>query len=85
LLTVDFIALLAKLLRTNGNLYMATDVRVYADWVLENAAQVPLLRNMGAPFADSSAIENYVTTFFEAKWREEGRTIYYLWYRREQP
>jgi tRNA (guanine-N7-)-methyltransferase len=82
LLSVEFISLLAKLLKSAGDLIVATDVKPYADWVVENAEQVTLLQNLGSPFVDNSVIENYETTFFEAKWREEGRTIYYLWYQR---
>jgi tRNA (guanine-N7-)-methyltransferase len=82
LLSVDFISLLAKLLKSAGDLIVATDVKPYADWVVENAEQVTPLQNLGSPFVDNSAIENYETTFFEAKWRQEGRTIFYLWYRR---
>ena len=82
LLTTEFIRLLAKLLKVEGDLIIATDVRQYAEWVVENAEQVVTLKSMGSPFVDSSVLDNYETTFFETKWREEGRAIYYLWYRR---
>lgn len=81
LLKVEFISLLARLLRTGGDLFIATDVRLYAEWVVENAAQVGLLHSMGSPFVDRTVLADYETTFFEMKWREEGRVIYYLWYR----
>jgi len=82
LLSVEFISLLTRLLKTGGDFFVATDVRTYAEWVIENAGRVELLHNIGSPFVGTSALENYETTFFEAKWREEGREIYYLWYRR---
>jgi tRNA (guanine-N7-)-methyltransferase len=82
LLSVEFISLLAKLLKSAGDLIVATDVKPYADWVVENAEQVTPLQNMGSPFVNNLVIENYETTFFEAKWRQQGRTIFYLWYRR---
>ncbi|MFQ6007813.1 MAG: tRNA (guanine(46)-N(7))-methyltransferase TrmB [Candidatus Zixiibacteriota bacterium] len=82
LLTTEFITLLAKLLKVEGDLIIASDVRSYIDWLVENARRVELLHCVGSPFVDSSVLENYEATFFEAKWREAGRAIYYLWYRR---
>ena len=82
LLNTEFVMLLAKVLKPEGDLIVATDVRAYADWVVENADKVAALRNLGSPFIDSSVIENYEPTFFEAKWRQDGRAIYYLRYRR---
>lgn len=82
LLTVEFISLLAGLLKTEGDLFIATDVRPYAEWVVENARHVGLLRCMGSPFVDRSVLVDCQTTFFETKWHNEGRMIYYMWYRR---
>ncbi len=82
LLSVEFISLLTLLLKAGGDFFVATDVRTYAEWVIENAGRVELLYNMGSPFVDSSVLVYYETTFFEAKWRDEGKEIYYLWYRR---
>ncbi len=83
LLDAQFLALLGQFLRPDGDLFMATDVAAYAEWVVESAAGVPILRNLGRPFVDGSDLADYEPTFFEMKWRSEGRPIFYLWYRRE--
>ena len=82
LLNAEFLSLLARFLKPGGDLFIATDVTFYAAWVVENASQVRLLHNMGTPFVDSSVLADYEPTFFEMKWRSEGRAIHYLWYRR---
>jgi tRNA (guanine-N7-)-methyltransferase len=82
LLNVEFLFLLTRFLKSGGDLFIATDVTFYALWVVENARQVKLLNNMGKPFVDSSVLADYEPTFFEMKWRSEGRAIHYLRYRR---
>ncbi|RKX29710.1 MAG: tRNA (guanosine(46)-N7)-methyltransferase TrmB [Candidatus Zixiibacteriota bacterium] len=82
LLNAEFIELLSRFLTIGGDLYMATDVDWYAEWAMTNAESLPLLENMGNPFVDASDMFSYVPTFFEQKWRAEGRSIYYLWFRR---
>ncbi|MFH1372309.1 MAG: hypothetical protein ABII79_00715 [bacterium] len=83
LLNAQFLTLLAQFLRPGGDLFMATDVTAYAEWVVENAAGMPILQNLGRPFVDGCDLADYEPTFFEMKWRSEGRPIFYLWYRRE--
>ncbi len=83
LLTVDFISILACVLRAGGDLVVATDYRPYAEWVVENCGEVPSLRSIGDPYCEASDIPDYIPTFFEQKWREEGRAIHYLRYYRE--
>ena len=82
LLNTEFLSLLAQFLKPGGDFFIATDVTFYAVWVVENAHQVSLLHNMGTPFVDGSVLADYEPTFFEMKWRSEGRAIHYLWYRR---
>ena len=82
LLRAEFLSLLAGFLKPRGDLFIATDVTFYAVWVVENARQVGLLQNMGTPFVEGCVLADYEPTFFEMKWRMEGRAIYYLWYRR---
>jgi len=83
LLTRDFLSLLARFLKPGGNLFIATDVTFYAVWVVENAVRVPQLHNMGSPYVNSTVLADYEPTFFEMKWRAEGRAIHYLWYRHD--
>jgi tRNA (guanine-N7-)-methyltransferase len=82
LLTVDFLNILACTLKAGGDLVIATDFRPYAEWVVENAQQVPSLENAGSPYCDSSAIPDYAPTFFEQKWRDQRREIYYMRFRK---
>ncbi|HOD67186.1 MAG TPA: tRNA (guanosine(46)-N7)-methyltransferase TrmB [candidate division Zixibacteria bacterium] len=82
LLHKSFVELLAAVLRPDGDLFMATDVDWYAQWAVENAAAVAGLRSLGRPFVAAEALFSYAPTFFEQKWRAEGRPIYYMHYRR---
>jgi tRNA (guanine-N7-)-methyltransferase len=84
LMTVEFITLLSDCLRTGGDLFFATDFWPYADWVVDNVAQVSQLESLGAPyFTTIDKIDNYSPSFFEQKWRNEGRAIYYMRYRKK--
>ncbi len=87
LLHASFLELLAATLKPGGDLFMATDVAWYAEWAIESANCVAGMRNMGAaahgqPFVGPEALFSYAPTFFEQKWRAEGRTIHYMHYRK---
>ena len=83
LMSVEFITLLADMLRPNGELLTATDFWPYASWVVDNARAVASLRNMGSPFfVPSEEIPYYNPTFYEQKWRGQGRAIYYMRFRK---
>lgn len=82
LLNTEFISLITRFLKINGDLYMATDVDWYAEWAAINAESVPNLENMGDPFVSAENLFSYAPTFFEQKWRAEGRNIYYMHFRR---
>ncbi len=81
LLHTRFVELLTTVLKPGGDLFMATDVSWYAEWAVENADFVPELSNQGDPFVPREALFSYAPTFFEQKWRAEGRDIYYMHYR----
>jgi len=79
LMSIEFINLLSGLLKPSGEFFFASDFWTYADWVIDNLTRVPELRNAGRPyFVDMADIAYYRPTFFEQKWREDGRTIYYV-------
>ena len=80
LLTVDFLSVLACILKLEGDLIIATDHRPYAEWIAGNGARVPALVNTGAPFCDQSVIPDYIPTYFEKKWRGQGKDIFFLRY-----
>ncbi len=83
LMSVEFMTILAGLLKVGGELYCATDFWPYASWVADNAGEIPILQSLGAPyFAAASEIPLYNATYYEKKWRDDGRAIYYMRYRR---
>lgn len=84
LMTVEFITLLADLLRKDGELFFATDVLAYAEWVTGNMRAVGQLKSLGSPdFTTVDKFAYYTPTVYEQRWRTEGRAIYYLHYRRK--
>jgi len=86
LMSVEFVSLLTDCLKTGGHLFCATDFWPYADWVTDNFARVPSLKSMGRPcFTTIDHIDYYSPSFFEQKWRSEGRAIYYMRYRKGMP
>ncbi|RME30195.1 MAG: hypothetical protein D6800_02100 [Candidatus Zixiibacteriota bacterium] len=84
LMSLPFAQMLADLLRPRGEIYLATDVRPYAEWVAENIVQVPTLELRGFPYTHENLIRDYEETFFERVARREGAQIYYLTARRRR-
>lgn len=83
LLSVSFIAEIARIMKPDGNLYLATDFQPYAEWITKQVRQVPALSSLGTPhYTTVDAIDYYKTTVFEEKWRGMGRTIFYMRYRK---
>ncbi|MCM2271984.1 MAG: hypothetical protein NDJ18_05455 [candidate division Zixibacteria bacterium] len=79
LLSVEFLNQIASITRENGELIFATDHGPYAEWVVRNLEQVAAFRNLGTPFsADHTLIPNPDRTYFEKKWREQGKSIFFV-------
>jgi tRNA (guanine-N7-)-methyltransferase len=78
LLNDDFLTLIARRLRDDGQFFFATDFQPYAAWVAANLSRIPVLRNTGDPFTAQKKISDYFPSFYEQKWREEGRQIFYI-------
>lgn len=78
LLQAEFIRQLVSRLKPGASFFFATDFKEYADWVVANLAEVASLRILGNPFSTREQIADYFPTFFEQKWREAGKEIYYL-------
>jgi len=79
LLSMEFLNRLAGILKQSGDIVFATDWQPYADWVLENVSHVPTLKNMGNPYSEESSLNpSGEPTWFEKKWREEGRPIFFI-------
>ncbi len=83
LVQIPFLSLLSDVLKPGGHFFFATDFWSYADWVLDNLTQVPSLVSEGTPyFTTMEKMDYYSPSFFEQKWRDEGRAIYYMRYRK---
>lgn len=78
LLTPEFLALLAHVLKKGGLFVLATDSADYADWVRENLKETPALVIAENNQSDVLPFPDYVPTYFEKKWKSEGREIFYL-------
>jgi len=79
LLSVEFLNKLASILKPSGDIVLATDWQPYADWVIENAAKVPPLRNTGNPYSQEMNLNpSGEPTFFEGLWRSKGREIFFV-------
>ena len=74
----DFLGTLASVLKPGGSFFFASDFKEYAAWVVENLAEVTQLELQGDPFSTREEMADYFPTFFEQKWRDEGREIFYL-------
>jgi len=84
LMSVSFISLLSDMLKHGGRFFFATDFWSYADWVTDNLRQIPSLVSEGTPyFTTIDKMDYYSPSFFEQKWRDEGRAIYYMRYRKK--
>lgn len=73
LLQEYFLELLAKKLCNDGYIYIVTDWQEYADFVLEEAKNISLLRNKYKDFAPAQAWRPQ--TNFEKKGKKAGRNI----------
>lgn len=81
----DTVDALVSRLAPGGLLYMATDIREYADLSADLLANTPGLTNL-LPAAWADALPDRVVTKYEQIAHDEGRACYYFAYRRsEQP
>lgn len=79
LLSVEFLEVLAGILKPGGDIVFATDHQPYADWVVANVNAVPILHNIGTPYSqDRHLIPNPDRTYFEQLWLSKGKEIFYL-------
>lgn len=77
LVTRPFGEKLARALAPGGTITLATDFLPYVEQMLEELAGIPgLVTEFGRGFAES--LPDRVETLYERKFREEGRTNYYL-------
>ena len=81
LLSIDFIRLVSSVIKPGGLFFSATDFYPYAIWTTANLCKVGSLKNTQKSFFTTlDQIDHYTPSFFEQKWRKEGRDIYYMRY-----
>lgn len=85
LLNHAFLCLLTRLLRQDGELILGTDAQDYMDWAIENADAVPGLERTKVGQSGGTPTPDWVPTFYEQKWRDDGRTIRFAGYRKVSP
>ena len=78
LLQPDFVALLADRLAPGGALTVLTDVRPYAEQILEVLEKTPGLGNRLGPGQWATELPGYHQSVYERKRRAAGCMIYYL-------
>lgn len=80
LLNTEMISLLSHHLKRDGDLVFASDVKIYADWVLENAAHVTSLKRLEVKPGTLFPLLATHPTYFEDKWVAAGKEMHYLWF-----
>ncbi|MFQ5498679.1 MAG: tRNA (guanine(46)-N(7))-methyltransferase TrmB [Candidatus Zixiibacteriota bacterium] len=78
LLSPDFFAEIARVVRPAGSIFAVTDVEQYAQDILRSCSHVRQLENSGYPYVEPDEIVAYRTTQFEQYARKGGSHIYYM-------
>lgn len=73
---------MASRLRAGGRIALRTDVRAYAEQMVEVLEATPCLRNRHGPGRFAPGPEDPAPTRYERKYVAQGRRIYYLAYER---
>jgi tRNA (guanine-N7-)-methyltransferase len=84
LLGCEFLRVLVRVLRAEGELILGTDAQDYLEWVNKNVAEVPEFERMDLGLSGESLSTNWRPTSYEDRWRAEGRTIRFVSYRKKQ-
>ena len=82
LLSCEFLAALARVLRRGGELILATDAQEYLKWVTRNVNQIPEFESTALGESGESPSIDWAPTTYEKRWRAEGRTIRFVGYRK---
>ncbi len=83
LLGCEFLRVAARVLRPRGELILGTDDQEYLKWVNRNVAQVPEFGVVTLGETGESLSINWQPTFYEERWRSEGREISFVSYRKK--
>lgn len=85
LIAPHFLEEMNRALAPQGTITFVTDDVHYREWTVAHFAKAPLFKPVyPAPFYCMD-IPGYGSSFFEILWREQGRSIFYLQYRKEEP
>jgi len=82
LVQAEFMRALAKCLRREGEVHIATDHAEYAEQIGEVLSAEPLLENLYAPEPYLREVSERTPTAYEREWREQGRDLHFFGYRR---
>ena len=85
LIQSNFVRQLAEKMIAGADLELRTDDHHYFGQMMEVLEAEPVLRNRvgaGAYLVDPLEPNDYIPTIFESKFREMGKTIYYLYYQK---
>ncbi|MCK5125115.1 MAG: hypothetical protein KAR42_02570 [candidate division Zixibacteria bacterium] len=81
LLSIEFLNQLTRVIKPGGHFFAATDYYPYAIWTTSNLCKVNSLRkDHSGLFTGIDALDDYTPSHFEQRWRDEGRSIYYMRY-----
>lgn len=86
LLNEKFIWLLSYYLKPQGELILGTDDDEYYQWIHERIQKIHWLENdlTPHPYQSQIPLPDMPQTYFEMKWREMGKTIYFLKYSKKK-
>jgi len=84
LLGCEFLRVVVRVLRSGGELVLGTDAQDYLQWVNRNVAQVPEFESIDLGETGESLSTNWHPTFYEERWRAEGRAIHFVTYRKKE-
>ena len=79
----DFVALLADRMASGAVLNVSTDVRPYAEQIVECLEATPCLVNRAAPEPWRTELPGYHQSVYERKRRAAGATIHYIHFRKQ--
>lgn len=80
LLSIEFLWILTHQLKMNGSLILGTDDQPYYEWSRDNLQHIHVLQNALTPHWSLDKLPEFKTTFFEKKWRDQGKNIFFQKY-----
>lgn len=85
LLTTPFLWILTHFIKPGGSLIIATDMESYARNVSSQLQEITDLENVLAPEFFTDRLADIPQTYFEQKWRGQGKKIFFMKYAKKMP